>query len=635
MIDKADNPKKLENNLEKQPVKCGVDVIKECVAALDNSSGVYRMLNAQGEVLYVGKARNLRNRVRSYTNPSKQSPRIVQVIEQTTSMMFLTTNTETEALLLEQNLIKQLRPKYNVLLRDDKSFPSILVANKHNFPQIRKHRGRKGKEGNYFGPFASVRAVNRTLKHLQKVFLLRSCSDSVFESRTRPCLLYQIRRCCGPCVGLVSKEHYAELVGDAERFLTGKSSKVQTQLAAQMTAASEQLEFEKAAALRDRIKALTQIQSVQNVNPKTVTEADIIAVHCEGGNACVQVFFIRANQNWGNYAYYPRIGSWAEESEILEAFLGQFYSNKTPAKNIILSHHIEEPNVMEDLLSRHKGYRIKLAVPMKGERASLIASALRNAKEALAMRLSETRTQAKLLKGLGEFLGLDTMPQRVEVYDNSHVQGTHQVGAMIVVGPEGFQKSGYRKFNITNSNQSDGDDYAMMNEVLHRRFSKLMKFDPGRDGVEWPDLVLIDGGAGHVSVGLRALADVGAEDIPLVAIAKGPQRNAGLEEFHLPNGKVAAMQQNNPILYFVQRIRDEAHRFAIGVHRAKRTKAAFTTLLAEIPGVGAKRKSALIRHFGSAKEVSCAGLEDLKAVNGISDALADTIYNYFQNPRRS
>lgn len=609
----------------------GVEVIKECVASLDNSPGVYRMLNDKGEVLYVGKARNLRNRVQSYTRPASQYPRIEQVVNQTASMMFLTTETETEALLLEQNLIKQLKPKYNVLLRDDKSLPEIMITKSHNFPQIKKHRGRKGKIGSYFGPFASARAVNRTLKHLQKVFLLRTCSDSVYESRIRPCLLYQIHRCSAPCVGLISEADYGELVNDAERFLEGKSNKVQIQLAKQMAEAAEKLEFERAGSLRDRIKALTQIQSVQNVNPKTVPEADVIAVHCQGGNACVQVFFIRANQNWGNHAYFPRIGPWAEEAEILEAFLGQFYSNKSPAKNILLSHSIETPSLMEEVLSKHRGSKVKLAVPIRGERAVLVASALRNAKEALAMRLAETRTQVKLLQGLGSFLGLDSMPQRVEVYDNSHVQGTHQVGAMIVVMAEGFQKSAYRKFNIANSQEVAGDDYAMMKQVLQRRFERLFKSDPGRDGVEWPDLILIDGGAGHVSVGLKTLEEVGAEEIPIAGIAKGPQRNAGLEEFHLPGGRVLAMNQSDPVLYFVQRIRDEAHRFAIGAHRSKRAKAVFNSPLSQIPGVGSRRKSALMRHFGSAKAVSRAGLEDLKAVNGISEALAETIYRHFQN----
>lgn len=609
----------------------GPEVIKKCVESLDNSPGVYRMLNGKGEILYVGKARNLKNRVRAYTKTAGHNPRITHVINQTASMMFLTTETESEALLLEQNLIKQLKPRYNVLLRDDKSFPSILVSKEHAFSQIKLHRGRKREKGSYFGPFASVAVVRRTLKQLQRVFLLRSCSDTVFQNRSRPCLLYQIQRCCGPCVDLISKENYAMLVQDAENFLAGKSSVMQKKLAEEMKAASDQLEFERAAAIRDRIKALTQIQSVQNINPKEVKEADVVAVHCDGGSACVQVFFIRSNQNWGNHAYFPRTGTWADESEVLEAFLGQFYSNKTPARQIILSHPLQSPDLMEDVLSGYRGTRVKTIVPMRGKRATLVVSAVRNAKEALAMRLSETRTQAKLLQGLGDFLGLDAMPQRIEVYDNSHIQGTHQVGAMIVAGPEGFLKSSYRKFNIRGNDMTDGDDYAMMNEVLHRRFGRLIKSDPDREGVEWPDLVLIDGGAGHVSTAVKVLSELGAEDIPLAGVAKGRERNAGLEEFHLPGGKVRAMQQHDSVLYFVQRIRDEAHRYAIGAHQRQRSKAMTASPLSQIPGVGAKRKSALMSHFGSTKAVGDAGLEDLKAVDGISDALAETIYQFFRD----
>ncbi len=607
----------------------GADVIKECAASLDTGPGVYRMLNRKGEVLYVGKARNLRTRVRSYTNPAKHNPRIAKVINQTASMMFLTTNTETEALLLEQNLIKQLKPRYNVLLRDDKSFPNILVSQEHRFPQIKKHRGRKKERGSYYGPFASAAAVNRTLNQLQKVFLLRSCSDATLEGRSRPCLLYQIKRCSAPCVGAISEEEYSGLVADAEQFLGGRSSNVQAQLAEQMSVASAELNFERAAALRDRIHALTQVQTVQGVNPKTVKEADVVGLHCEGGNACVQVFFIRANQNWGNHAYFPRTGSWADEDEILEAFLGQFYTNKTPARAILLSHRIGAPDLMENMLTENRGQRVRISVPVRGEKAALVASAVRNAREALAMRLSQTQTQAKLLNGLAQFLGLDGAPRRIEVFDNSHVQGQHQVGAMIVAGPDGFLKSAYRKFNIRSLGLAAGDDFAMMREVLRRRFSRLMKNDPGRDGAEWPDLVLVDGGAGQVSAAMTVLAELGAEDVPLAGVAKGPQRNAGLEEFHFPGGERRAMQQNDPVLYFVQRIRDEAHRFAIGAHRAKRTKAISASPLSEIPGVGAARKAALLAHFGSAKAVSRAGIDDLTAVNGVSGALAETIYNHF------
>lgn len=629
--DGANLTKPADQFLSIEETQRGPEVIKKCVEALDHSPGVYRMLNTKGEVLYVGKARNLKNRVRAYTKVEGHNARIAHVIDQTASMMFLTTETETEALLLEQNLIKQLKPRYNVLLRDDKSFPSILVSKAHQFPQIKRHRGRKSEEGSYFGPFASAAVVRRTLKQLQRVFLLRSCSDTVFQNRSRPCLLYQIRRCCAPCVDLVSEADYAMLVADAESFLAGKSTVIQKQLADDMKKAADQMEFERAAAIRDRIKALTQIQSVQNVNPQGVKEADVVAVHCLGENACVQVFFIRANQNWGNHAYFPRTGTWADESEVLEAFLGQFYSNKTPAPHIILSHNLYSPGLMENLLSEHRGTRVKITVPRRGKKVALVVSAMRNAKEALAMRLSETRTQAKLLRGLGEFLALDSPPQRIEVYDNSHIQGKHQVGAMIVAGPDGFLKSSYRKFNIRDSSMTAGDDYAMMKEVLHRRFARLVKSDPDREGGEWPDLVLIDGGTGHVSTALKVLTDLGAEDLPLAGIAKGRDRNAGLEEFHLPGGQIKALQPQDSVLYFVQRIRDEAHRFAIGAHRRQRSKSISASPLSQIPGVGAQRKSALMSHFGSSKAVRDAGLEDLKAVDGISDALAETIYRFFRD----
>ncbi|MCY3878710.1 MAG: excinuclease ABC subunit UvrC [Rhodobacteraceae bacterium] len=615
---------------EKRAKPVGVAVIKNCVAALDNSPGVYRMLNLKGEVLYVGKAKNLRSRVRSYTNPAGHSPRIAKVIETTASMMFLSTETETEALLLEQNLIKQLKPKYNVLLRDDKSFPNILISREHAFPQIRKHRGRRKDKGSYFGPFASAASVNRTLNQLQKAFLLRSCSDAVFESRSRPCLLYQIKRCSAPCMNAVSTETYADLVSDAESFLNGKTSRLQAALATQMEAASAAMEFERAAVLRDRIQALSHVQAVQAVNPKTVKEADIIGLFREGGNACIQVFFIRANQNWGNHAYYPRIGAWAGEAEILEAFLAQFYSNKTPPPKILLSHPVASPDSMQDILSRSRGRRVRIALPKRGEKAELVESAVRNARKSLAIKLSETQTQVKLLQGLADFLGLDGAPQRIEVYDNSHIQGTDQVGAMIVSGPDGLQKSAYRKFNIRGSTLTPGDDVGMMREVLHRRFNNLMKRDPARSGVEWPDLVLVDGGAGQVAAACSLLAELGIEDVPLAGIAKGRQRNAGLEQFHLPGGEIRALQPNEPVLYLIQRMRDEAHRFAIGAHRSRRAKSISSSPLNEIPGIGAARKAALLAHFGSAVAVSRAGLQDLKSVNGISDAMAENIHAYFR-----
>ena len=607
----------------------GHERIKSYLKTLDASPGVYRMLDAQNRVLYVGKARNLRARVSSYSRPTGHSGRIARMIRDTASMMFLSTRTETEALLLEQNLIKQLKPKYNVLLRDDKSFPNILVAKDHGFPQIKKHRGAKKEKGAYYGPFASAGSVNRTLNQLQKVFLLRNCSDATFESRTRPCLLFQIKRCSAPCVGYISKAEYATLVGDAERFLQGKSTNVQEQLARQMAEASEALEFERAAALRDRIRALTQVQGSQGINPRGVTEADIIALHIDAGQACVQVFFIRANQNWGNRDYYPRLGGTESPDEVLQAFIGQFYDNKEPPRQLILSHPIEDPELMAQALTEKAGRKIDILVPRRGEKAELVAGAQRNARESLARRMSETATQGKLLNGLAEAFGLDAPPGRIEVYDNSHIQGTDAVGAMIVAGPEGLMKSQYRKFNIKGIELTPGDDFGMMKEVLTRRFKRLQKEDPSREKGSWPDLLLIDGGAGQVSAVHEIMAELGVEDIPMIGVAKGVDRDLGKEEFHRTGQRVMALRHNDPVLYFIQRLRDEAHRFAIGTHRAKRAKAIGATPLDDVPGVGATRKRALLAHFGSAKAVSRADLADLRAVEGISERIAETIYNYF------
>ncbi|TCP62842.1 excinuclease ABC subunit C [Rhodovulum bhavnagarense] len=603
--------------------------IQSYLATLDNSPGVYRMLDAESRVLYVGKAKSLKKRVANYAKPSGHSPRIARMISETASMMFLTTRTETEALLLEQNLIKQLKPRYNVLLRDDKSFPNILITRDHAFPQITKHRGAKTRKGAYFGPFASAGAVNRTLNQLQKVFLLRNCSDSMFDSRTRPCLLYQIKRCSGPCVGKISAADYAAAVRDAERFLQGKSTGVQEALAAEMEAASEALEFERAAALRDRIRALTQVQSVQGINPRGVAEADIVALHMEGGQACVQVFFIRANQNWGNRDYYPRTGAGAGPEEVLQGFLGQFYENKEPPRLILTSHDIEDRELMAAALSERAGRKVEIAFPQRGEKTELVAGALRNAKESLGRKMAESAAQGKLLKGLAEAFGLEAPPNRVEIYDNSHIQGTNAVGAMVVAGPEGFVKSQYRKFNIRGDDLTPGDDFGMMKEVLTRRFKRLLKEDPDRQGDTWPDLLLIDGGAGQVGAVAQIMGDLGVTDIPIVGVAKGIDRDAGKEEFHRPGQRPFALRHTDPVLYFIQRLRDEAHRFAIGTHRAKRAKAVGATPLDEIPGVGATRKRALLTHFGSAKAVSRAGLADLKAVDGISDSLAETIYGFF------
>lgn len=609
--------------------RTGHEVIQDYLKTLDGSPGVYRMLNAASEVLYVGKARNLKARVSNYARPSGHSGRIARMIHETASMMFLTTRTELEALLLEQNLIKQLKPRYNVLLRDDKSFPNILISSEHPYPQIKKHRGKKSEKGAYFGPFASAGAVNRTLNQLQKVFLLRNCSDSIFESRTRPCLQYQIKRCSAPCVGKITPEGYAGLVDDAKRFLEGKTTSVQADLARDMAAASEAMEFERAAALRDRIRALTQVQQSQGINPQGVSEADVVALHLEHGQACVQVFFIRANQSWGNRDFYPKTGAGAEAPEILEAFLTQFYDDKDPPRLILLSHPVDNPDLVTEALTARAGRRVELAVPQRGEKAELVENAVRNARESLARRMAESTTQNKLLQGLAEAFDLDAPPQRIEVYDNSHIQGTNAVGGMIVAGPEGFLKSQYRKFNIRSEAGANSDDFGMMKEVLTRRFERLLKEDPERKTDMWPDLLLIDGGAGQVSAVAEIMSELGVEDIAMVGVAKGIDRDAGKEEFHRPGERPFALQRNDPVLYFIQRLRDEAHRWAIGAHRAKRAKAVSVTPLDDIPGIGATRKRALLQHFGSAKAVARAGVEDLQAVDGISQAMAKTIADYF------
>ena len=619
------------NTTESSAQPTGRNVIAAYVRTLDSSPGVYRMLDAQARVLYVGKARNLKMRVTNYTRPTGHSGRINRMISETARMMFLTTRTETEALLLEQNLIKQLKPRYNVLLRDDKSFPNILVGSEHAFPQISKHRGAKKSKGNYYGPFASAGAVNRTLTQLQRVFLLRDCSDAMFDSRSRPCLLYQIKRCSAPCVDKISTDDYAATVADAERFLSGRSTEIQELLATQMQAAAEKMEFERAAALRDRIRALTQVQSAQGINPRGVIEADVIALHLAGGQACVQVFFIRANQNWGNQDFYPRIGPDVEEAEVLEAFIGQFYDSKDPPRMLLLSHPIENADLMTEALTGKLGRKVEIIVPQRSEKAELVDGALRNARESLARKQSETASQGKLLKGLAEAFAMDAPPQRIEVYDNSHIQGSHAVGGMIVAGPEGFIKSQYRKFNIKGDDLTPGDDFGMMKEVLSRRFKRLLKDDPDRDKALWPNLLLIDGGAGQVSAVAEIMSDFGISDLPMIGVAKGVDRDHGKEEFHRIGQRPFALRHNDPVLYFIQRLRDEAHRFAIGTHRAKRAKTITATPLDEVPGVGAGRKKALLSHFGSAKAVSRANLIDLKAVDGISSALAETIYAFFND----
>ena len=608
----------------------GHELIADYLTRLDSSPGVYRMLDVDSRVLYVGKARSLKNRVSSYARSHGHSARISRMIKETSSMMFLTTKTETEALLLEQNLIKQLKPKYNVLLRDDKSFPYIFISTEHDFPRIEKHRGSKDRAGRYYGPFASAGAVNRTLNTLQKVFLLRSCSDKEVAAGDRPCLNYHLKRCSGPCGSKISKEDYAGLVHQADSFLKGKSFNVQESLAAQMAVASDAMEFEKAAGLRDRIRALTQVQTNQGINPRGVNEADIISLHLEGGQACVQVFFIRANQNWGNQDFYPRVGADVAAAEVLEAFIGQFYDTKEIPRLLLLSHSLEDIELMAAALSERQGHKVDIMVPKRGEKMELVAGATRNARESLGRRMSESATQIKLLKGLADAFDLLEPPRRIEVYDNSHIQGTNAVGGMIVSGPDGLIKSQYRKFNIKGDDLTPGDDFGMMKEVLGRRFKRLLKEDPERKSDAWPDLLLIDGGVGQVSAVRTIMQNWGVPDIAMIGIAKGVDRNAGKEEFHRTGKPILVLRKNDPVLYFVQRLRDEAHRFAIGTHRAKRAKANMKNPLDDIDGIGPKRKKALLVHFGSGKAVARANLIDLKAVNGVSDSMAETIYKHFQ-----
>ncbi len=610
----------------------GVDVIRSYLPRLADQPGVYRMLGPDGAVLYVGKARSLKKRVASYAKMTGHTNRIMRMIAGTHSMEFVTTETETEALLLESNLIKQLKPRYNVLLRDDKSFPHILIED-GPFALIRKHRGARREKGKYFGPFASAGAVNRTLNQMQKAFLLRTCSDSVFESRTRPCLLFQIKRCSAPCTGEISREDYGDLVSDATRFLEGRSTRVQADLAERMTAASADMEFERAAIYRDRLRAMAHVQGHQGINPRVTAEADVVALHRDGGQACVQVFFFRSHQNWGNRAYFPRIVAEDDDATILEAFLGQFYADRPPPRMVLLSDEILQPDLLAEALSVVASRRVVVAVPRRGEKRELVEHASQNAREALGRKMAESASQAKLLAGVAEAFDLAEPPQRIEVYDNSHIQGSNAVGGMIVAGPEGFEKGQYRKFNIKDETLTPGDDFGMMTEVLTRRFSRLIKEDPDRKSTSWPDLVLIDGGAGQVSAAQAVLADLGVEDVPLAGVAKGVDRDAGKEEFHRPGKRPFALPFRSPTLYFIQRLRDEAHRYAIGAHRAKRSKSVGATPLDDVPGVGPGRKRALLSHFGSAKAVSRAGLNDLKAVDGISANMAETIYAFFHGDR--
>lgn len=628
--DKSDNTNK--DGVTSRPT--GPEVVKSYLKTLPGGPGVYRMIDEQGDALYVGKAGNLKKRVTSYTKLSGHTNRIARMIAATAEMEFTTTETESEALLLEANLIKRLKPHYNILLRDDKSFPYILMTEDHPFSQVVKHRGARNRKGRYFGPFASAGAVNRTLNTLQRAFLLRSCSDSVFESRTRPCLLYQIKRCSAPCVGYIDEESYAKLIDETIVFLDGKSRKVQSHLSKLMDTASERLDFEQAASYRDRIHALTAIQAHQGINPKNTEEADVFAAKREGGQVCIQVFFFRAKQNWGNRAYFPRHDKSETLADVLESFLAQFYDNKPPAKLILLNLGLANQHLLADALSIKAERKISIFVPKRGERRDLVNHALVNAREALARRFAESASQRRLLEAVADTFDLDRPPQRIEVYDNSHIQGTNAVGAMIVGGPEGFQKNEYRKFNIRSDAITPGDDYGMMRQVLTRRFTRLLKETAeanADDERPWPDLVIIDGGRGQLGVARDVFAELGVDGVPLVAIAKGPDRNAGRERLHMLNHPSFILEPNSPVLYYLQRLRDEAHRFAIGSHRSRRKKDISASPLDDVPGIGAKRKRALLHHFGSARSVKQAGLADLEAVEGISQSMAKRIYDYFHN----
>ena len=615
----------------------GVEVIGDIVKRLPNGPGVYRMIDAKGTVLYVGKARSLKKRVQSYTRLANQSGRIARAIMATAAMEFVSTRTETEALLLEANLIKRLRPRFNVLLRDDKSFPYILITGDHPAPAMAKHRGARTRKGQFFGPFASAGAVGRTINAMQRAFLIRTCSDSFYESRTRPCLLYQIKRCSAPCTGVISHGDYAKLVDEAVGFLSGRSQAVRIEMQKQMEAAAERLDFEAAAVYRDRIAALSLVQGSQGINPRSIEEADLFACYQEGGQTCVEVFFFRTGQNWGNRAYFPRADRSLDCAQVLSAFLAQFYDDKPAPKQILTSHEIEERELLEAALSEKSGFRVAVSAPQRGEKRDLVDHALANAREALGREMAMSATQQTLLAGVAERFGLAEPPRRIEVYDNSHIMGTNPVGAMIVAGPDGFVKGQYRKFNMRSQDLTPGDDYAMMREVLTRRFSRLLREAGPREGAEpeadtvgpWPDLVLIDGGRGQLGAAIEVLQELEIAGLPLVGVAKGPDRDAGRETFFMPGREGFMLQPRDPVLYFVQRLRDEAHRFAIGSHRTRRRIEMGRNPLDEIDGIGPTRKRALLRHFGTAKAVGRASVEDLRAVPGISEQMARSIYDHF------
>ena len=643
-------PEPEQEELPAGTLAAGRAAIVRAVKHAPSRPGVYRMIDAQGAVLYVGKAKNIKKRVASYTRPVGHDNRIIRMIAGTVTMEFVTTKTETEALLLEANLIKRLRPRFNVLLRDDKSFPYILITSDHWAPQLLKHRGARTGKGHYYGPFAAAGAVNRTLNTLERAFLLRSCSNSFFEARTRPCLLYQIKRCSAPCTGEIDFAGYSELVREANAFLSGRSVSVQKQLAAEMDKASAALDFERAATYRDRIAALSAITSHQGINPRTLKEADVFALHQAGGYTCVEVFFFRTGQNWGNRAYFPKADRALGAPEVLSAFLAQFYDDKPSPRLVLVSHDFEERALLAKALTTKSGRKVEVGVPQRGERKELVQHALTNAREALARKLADTSSQQKLLNALTETFALPRSPRRIEVYDNSHIGGSNAVGAMVVAGPEGFRKNQYRKFNIRSADIAPGDDYGMLREVLQRRFKRLLEENPrlsaddalaavltgevgeGQDlGDEqpWPDLVLIDGGQGQLSVATETLAALGVTDLPLVAIAKGPDRDAGRETFFMPGRAPFKLPPRDPLLYFIERLRDEAHRFAIGSHRTRRKKDIREAGLQEIPGIGPTRKRALLRHFGTLKAIERASLPDLALVPGINAETARKIYEFF------
>jgi excinuclease ABC subunit C len=659
----------------------GRDVIAEAARHAPSAPGVYRMIGAGGDVLYVGKAKNLKKRILAYARPTGLVSRIARMVAVTASIEFVSTATETEALLLEANLIKRLRPRFNVLLRDDKSFPYILITAGERPAQIVKHRGARNREGDYFGPFAAVNAVNRTITALERAFLIRSCSDAVFESRTRPCLLFQIKRCSAPCTAEISRADYDELVGEAKNFLSGRSRAVKHELADEMDRASEALDFERAAALRDRLAALSAVQARQGINPRGVEEADVFAIHQGGGFNCIEVFFFRTGQNWGNRAYFPRADRTLTPEEVLGAFLAQFYDDKPCPRLILLSHETEDCELLAEALSIKSGRKVEISVPQRGEKRELIAHALANAREALGRKLAEAASQQRLLSALATSFGLAAPPRRIEVYDNSHIQGTNAVGAMIVAGPEGLRKSQYRKFNIKSAELTPGDDFGMMREVLRRRFKRLIDEVPrpvpaaapavdaqpleppaepagehelspsnppageatdaaeagaaaDHDAVAWPDLVLIDGGAGQLNAAREILVELGITDVPMIAIAKGPDRDAGRETFHMPGRPAFKLPPRDPVLYFVERLRDEAHRFAIGSHRQRRRRDIREAGLQEIAGIGPTRKRALLRHFGTLKAIERASVADLRQVAGVSDETARRIYDFFHEAGR-